>query len=88
MPVGGMQGGLESKTHLIVQKKGLCLNTIPENGTITVQGTVCTNKCQRRFGLDLCGNRMESALWGVRVGKDCDDLQNTRTMGEASYMLA
>lgn len=36
VPVAGMQRSLEPQTHLIVQKKGLCFNTIPENGTISV----------------------------------------------------
>lgn len=83
-----MQRSLEPKPHLVVQKKGLSLNTIPENGTVTVRGTVRTNKHPWWFGVELCGNGMESALWGVRMGKDGDELQEPRTMGEVSYLLA
>lgn len=41
---------LEPQTHLIVQQKELFINSIPENGKITVQGTMSTS-VSRGLGL-------------------------------------
>lgn len=79
-----MLRSLELKPLLIVQKKGLCLNTIPKMGQL--QHRALHAQPSGGLGLMSAGRGWKVPSGGLRMGRDCDESQ-TRTWEKCHICL-